>query len=245
MPHDKKGGLRYMRKNMWFPIVLILSIILLSTSCRQAIYSKKQTTSSDCVLEIVYKRGQIFYATEPESDDMKLYVFTSAGQPVFDKDGNSVSSAFLKTGQIVDISYDGYILETNPLQLSGISAISIKSNKANSVDFLVTLISGMFPSTKPSENNNWDIIFKGDDFLNAREKHVMEYILRENWIGEQVTISPEQEADTGKGLIQISASNLTETSVDLEIVTKDGSPDSTASTRTIHAVLTDGSWQIK
>jgi len=233
-----------MRKNIWSTILLIFVLILFPTSCRQAVYSKKVTNKTDCLLKIVYKRGQYFYATEPDSQDTKLYVFTSAGQPVYDQEGNSASATLLKTGQIVNISYDGYILETYPLQLSGISAITVKGVNSNSIDFLVTQISGMFPSTKPAANDNWEIVFKGDNFLADNEKRIMEYILKENWIGAQVTVVPEEEPDEAKGQIQVICSNLTEDSVDLELIVKSADPESTPSERKLHAYLSDGSWKI-
>ncbi len=231
-----------MRKNIWIPVVLILSLFLFSTSCRQAIYSKKITNSTSCLLEIVYKRGQVFYATDPDTDLVDLYVFTSAGQPIYDQSGNTVSSTLLKTGQLVNVSYDGYILETYPRQLSGISAITIEGCKSNRVDFLITQISGMFPSTKPADNNNWDIIFKGDDFLKDNEKRIMEYILKENWIGSQVTVIPQEESIAGKGQISVNISNLTDNSADLEIIVDAGIEGSAPLIRDLHATLTDGTW---
>ncbi|MBR3056428.1 MAG: hypothetical protein IKG93_00520 [Clostridiales bacterium] len=232
-----------MRHKVRLSVLLILAILLFSSSCQKTIYSKKPTTKADCLLEIIYKRGQTYYATEPTKESLKMYIFTSAGQPIFDQDGQQISSASLKTGQIINVSYDGYIIETYPLQFSGISGIKIEGSRSNNVDFLITQISGMFPSTKPEDKKHWDILFSGEPFLSESEKRAIEYILKENWIGAQITVTPEF-SDEEKGTIQVDFSNVGTQSMDVQITVDEKIEGVAPSVRKIHVVLSDGTWTI-
>lgn len=211
------------------------------TGCSQKPYSSVHTDTMERTLEIVYKRGQTCYAIDPEDENSKLYAFTAAGQPVFDQNNQSATGTGLLPGMLVNVEYDGYILETSPSQFSGISRITICDTRANNVDFLVSQISGMFPSTKPEGADEWEIGFGGDELLSSSEKAALEFILREDWAGASVTVEPGQMADPDRGRIYVECSNLAQNGMDLTIVVNDGTMPMT---KAMHVELIGGLWTI-
>ena len=232
-----------MRKRAWLCILLIFSTMCLMTACRQQYYSHKQTNEALKTLEVIFRRGQICYAMPEGGEDRSMYVFSSAGQSVINADGETISNAELKPGMVVDISYDGYVLETLPMQFSGIESIRIKETHANNVDFLFNQINGMFPSTKPSDNTRWEILFEGDDFLGSAEKMALEYFLKETWTGASVTVAPDHDLGVGTGTITLSFSGVTSNSLNMDITIQDGEEEeSTPRTKKTQAILQGCTW---
>ena len=212
-----------------------------SAACSKRRGSRSSKNVTECMLEIVYKKGQMCYAIDPDTEELNLFVFSAAGQPVYDAKEQASSGSILLPGMVVSVEYDGYILETYPSQFSGISKISIRDTKANNVDFLVSQISGMFPSTKPSGALDWEIAFSGDTPLSPGEKRALEYILKENWAGASVTVEPQQdEPDVGRILIDFQ--NVKTDSMDILITVNDGL--NAEMVKELHPVLKDGIWTL-
>ncbi|MBP5491946.1 MAG: hypothetical protein J6Y08_03795 [Clostridiales bacterium] len=233
-----------MQKQRIISFLLVLVMLLSLTSCKKKSLTQTSSVSAKRHMEIVYKRGQTCYAIDPESDEPSLYVFSLAGQPVFDQDDSPVSSTTLVPGMLVEVSYDGYILDSYPSQFSGINKIAVRERRANNVDFLVAQISGMFPSTKPDENNLWEIAFGGTTYLTHVEQKALEYILRENWTGATVTVEPQEEKAFGSGSIQVNFMDIQDDTMELEIIVDDGSGENLPETKRIIASCATGSWVI-
>ena len=231
-----------MRKRAWACILLIFSVNVLASSCKQQYYSHKLTNRVERTLEVIFKRGQVCYGMPEEGDDKSMFVFTSAGQPVFDEQGQSISHTEIMPGTIVNVKYDGYELETYPKQFSGIEEIHVNGYHSNNVDFLFTQINGMFPSTKPNDNTRWEIRFEGEDFLNVAEKTALEYFLKENWTGASVTVMPKDTPVAGFGRITIHFSEATEKTLSMEITIDNGQEGSKPSTKATHATLQGCTW---
>lgn len=233
-----------MRKRAWACALLILSTSMLAASCRQQYYSHKLTNRVERSLEVIFKRGQVCYGMPEEGEDKSMFVFSSAGQPVFDSEGQSISHTEIKPGSIVNVKYDGYELETYPKQFSGIEEIHLSGCHSNNVDFLFTQINGMFPSTKPNDNTRWEIHFEGESFLNEAEKTALEYFLKENWTGAAVTVVPKDTPVVGTGYITVNITEAKDKSLSLEITIDDVQEGSKPSTKKMHAILQGCTWMI-
>ncbi len=232
-----------MRKRAWLCVLLIFSTMCLATACKRQYYSHKQTNEALKTLEVIFKRGQICYAMPEGGEDRSMYVFSAAGQSVLDQEENVISNAELKPGMLVDIAYDGYILETYPMQFSGIDSIRIKETHANNVDFLFNQINGMFPSTKPSDNTHWEILFEGDDFLGSAEKIALEYFLKETWTGASVTVAPDHDMGVDTGTITLNFSDVTTNSLNMDItINANDEETKTPRTKKTHAILQGCTW---
>lgn len=215
---------------------------VLAASCRQQYYSHRLTNRVERTLEVIFKRGQVCYGMPEEGDDKSMFVFSSAGQPVYDADGQSISHTEIKPGTVVNVRYDGYELETYPKQFSGIEEIHINGCHSNNVDFLFTQINGMFPSTKPNDNTKWEIYFEGESFLNEAEKTALEYFLKESWTGATVTVVPKDTPVTGIGRITVRFAEAQESSLSMEITIEDSQEGSKPSTKKTQAVLQGCTW---
>ena len=162
-----------MRKCFFRSLIIILCVLFACSACQSPTNTKETSPTTKVALEIVYKKNQICYAITSSGSDMALYSFNAAAQPIFDQDGKSSTATDLQPGMLVSLEYDGYILETYPAQFSGVSSIRVTGVHANSVEFLGSLVSGMFPSATPEEVERWEITFSGDDFLSAKEKRAL------------------------------------------------------------------------
>ena len=182
-----------MRKHLIRSIILTLCVLFVCCACQSPKNTKDTQPTKKVDLEIVYKRNQLCYSVMAQGDDTNFYVFNAAAQPIYDIYGLSVTAADLAPGMKVSLEYDGYVLETYPLQFSGVSSIRVTDLGANNVEFLSSMISGMFPSSTPSEIEQWEVTFAGDDFLNAKEKRALEYFLNEKWEGAAIKVEPTED----------------------------------------------------
>lgn len=229
-----------MRKCFFRSLIIILCVLFACSACQSPTSTKETAPTTRVALEIVYKKNQICYAITASGSDTTLYTFNAAAQPIFDQDGKSFTATDLLPGMLVSLEYDGYILETYPAQFSGVSSIRVTGVHANSVEFLGSLISGMFPSATPEEVERWEITFSGDEFLSAKEKRALEYKMQEEWSISNVFVDPEESRTKKTGHIKIDALKSGDESVQLTI-----SVDSVAQNpteRKMNVSIQDGKW---
>lgn len=231
-----------MRKHLFCSLLLTLCVLFSCAACQSLTNTKETEPTTRVDLEIVYKRNQLCYSVMENGDDTTLYVFNAAAQPIFDLEGKSATAMDLLPGMTVSLEYDGFVLETYPAQFSGVSEIQVTGQKANSVEFLGSLISGMFPSATPDELERWEITFDGDEFLNAKEKKALEYKMQEEWKGANVVVEPSEQYLSKTGHILITTEKAGESSVQLTIHMDSGYSDATQRRMTIS--LKDGQWSV-
>ncbi|MBQ4185720.1 MAG: hypothetical protein II657_05080 [Clostridiales bacterium] len=229
-----------MRKCFFRSLIIILCVLFACSACHAPTNSKETSPTTKVDLEIVYKKNQICYAVTSTGEDTALYTFNAAAQPIFDLDGKSSTATDLQPGMLVSLEYDGYILETYPAQFSGVSSIHVSGVHANSVEFLGSLISGMFPTATPEEVARWEITFSGDDFLSAKEKRALEYKIQEEWTDANVFVDPEESLTKKTGHIKIDAKKGENDTVQLTIRVDSVVQDPTERKMTVS--IQDGKW---
>lgn len=229
-----------MRKCFCRSLIIILCVLFACSACQSPTNSKVTEPTTSVGLEIVYKKNQICYAIMTQGQDTTLYTFNAAAQPIFDRDGNSITATDLLPGMLVSLEYDGYILETYPAQFSGVSSIRETGVHANSVEFLGSLISGMFPSATPGEVARWEITFSGDEFLSEKEKRALEFKIQEEWTDANVLVDPDETLTKKTGHIKIDAKNGEGDTVELTIGVDSVIHD--PSERKMTVKLQDGKW---
>ncbi|MBR5417883.1 MAG: hypothetical protein IK109_07640 [Clostridiales bacterium] len=224
-------------------ILLILCVIFSCVSCAKPTTSEETQPTTTIDLQIVYKNNQFCYSIIENGNDTSLYMFNAAAQPIFDIYGLSATAADLAPGMKVSLEYDGYVLETYPLQFSGVSSIRVTDLGANNVEFLSSMISGMFPSSTPSEIEQWEVTFSGDEFLNAKEKHALEYFLNQKWEGAAIKVEPtEEETKKNSGRIAITTTNNPDETVTLKVNIASGLETQAPMERTMTVHLEKGKW---
>ena len=224
-------------------IMLILCLLVSCVSCMQPGTSEQMQPTTTIDLQIVYKNNQICYSIIETGNDTSLYLFNAAAQPIYDIYGLSATAADLQPGMKVSLSYDGYVLETYPLQFSGVSEIRVTDLGANSVEFLSSMISGMFPSSIPAEIEQWEVTFSGDEFLNAKERRALEFFLNEKWEGAAIKVEPkEEDKRKNSGRIQIATTDNGDETVTLTVNIASGLPDQAPMERTMTVHLENGKW---
>ena len=224
-------------------ILLSIFVLFSCVSCSQPVNSEQTQPATMIDVQIVYKNNQICYSIIENGDDTSLYMFNAAAQPIYDIYGLSATAADLQPGMKVSLSYDGYILETYPLQFSGVSEIRVTDLGANSVEFLSSMISGMFPSSTPAEIEQWEITFSGDEFLNAKEKRALEFFLNEKWEGAAIKVEPkDEEKRKNAGRINVTTTNNKDETVTLTVNIASGLPDQAPMERTMTVHLEKGKW---
>ena len=239
----KKGRRCMLGRHRWLVMIVTVSILFTLVSCSRTSPSDESKNKTRIELEIVYKKNQLCYAIAHSDTDSSLYFFNAAGQPIFDEEGDSVTSRALTPGMIVSLEYDGYVLETYPCQFSDVSEVRITGSDSNNVDFLTSQISEMFPS-HAEDVTDWAVVFDGEDFLSAREKRALEMILRERWEGAVITVEPGQEQVDQVGRIKIHVEKKTDTSVTLQIRIEPGLGRSLPLERNVTASLENGTWTV-
>ena len=224
-------------------ILLILCVIFSCVSCAKPTTSEETQPTTTIDLQIVYKNNQFCYSIIENGNDTSLYMFNAAAQPIFDIYGLSATAADLAPGMKVSLEYDGYVLETYPLQFSGVSSIRVTDLGANNVEFLSSMISGMFPSSTPSEIEQWEVTFSGDEFLNAKEKRALEYFLNQKWEGAAIKVEPtEEEMKKNSGRIAITTTNNPDETVTLKVNIASGLETQAPMERTMTVHLEKGKW---
>ena len=221
-----------------------MSVLFFCASCTKPGPSGESGNKTHIDLEIVYKRNQLCYAIAEKDEDTSLYVFNAAGQPIYDMDGSSVTTASVKPGMTVSLAYDGYVLQTYPCQFSDVSEVRITGSKSNSVEFISTQISNMFPSSTPADMSRWEISFDGDAFLSAKEKRALEVVLKEKWVDTVVTVEPEKDPSDPAGVITVDVHRITDTSVTLKILVSEANGDVPFLTKDLSASLKNGIWTV-
>ena len=223
--------------------MLMICLLFSCVSCTQPITSEETQPTTSIDLEIVYKNNQVCYSVIENGNDTSLYMFNAAAQPIYDIYGLSATAADLQPGMRVSLDYDGYVLETYPMQFSGVSAIHVTSLGANSVEFLSSMISGMFPSSTPGEIEQWEVSFTGDEFLTAKEKNALAYFLNEKWDGAVIKVEPKDE-DKRKnaGQIRITTKDNGDETVSLTVYIASGLADQAPMERTMTVHLEKGRW---
>ena len=233
-----------MRKHLIRSIILTLCVLFVCCACQSPKNTKDTQPTKKVDLEIVYKRNQLCYSVMAQGDDTSFYVFNAAAQPIFDTEGNAITAMNLTPGMLVSVEYDGYILETYPAQFSGVSEIRVTGMYANSVEFACSLLSGMFPSAMPDDIERWEIFFEGENFLSAKEKKALEYIIGEEWGGADIVVDPEQSHTKKTGHITITTSKAGDDSITLKTLVDSGVEGSTPAERTMTVSIQDGKWSI-
>lgn len=237
---EERSGL--VKTGKLLSLICSVTLLLPVFGCSKLDPSKATQHTENFDVEIVYKRNQICYAVSMEESNTSLYSFNAAGLPVYAQDGSASTASMLKPGMCVSVKYDGYLLETYPAQFSGVTEVTINASNANDVEYLAKQISGMFPSTSPSDISRWDISFQGVSFLSEREKVALKHILSENWGDANISIDAEGTASEGTGHILVQTDECSDTSLLLSITVDTGKDDETPMTRTIQATRTDGAW---
>ena len=233
-----------MRKHLYRVIILTVCVLFVCSACHAPTKTKTTQPTTKVSLEIVYKRNQMCYAIKTEGTDTSLYTFNAAAQPIFDLEGKSATAADLLPGMLVSVDYDGYILETYPAQFSGVSGIRVTGMHANSVEFMSSLISGMFPSATPDEVERWEIAFKGERFLSDKEERALEYMMSEEWVGSQVVVNPQESFTKKTGHIMITTEKAGDESVTLTINADSGAAGSRPTERKMTVSIKDGKWSM-
>lgn len=229
-----------MRKYFFRSLVVILCVLFACTACQSPTNAKETKPATKVDLEIVYKKNQICYSIMTQGSNTTLYTFNAAAQPIFDLNGKSATATDLEPGMLVSLEYDGYILETYPAQFSGVSSIRVTGVDANSVEFLGSLISGMFPSATPEEVARWEITFSGDDFLSEKEKRALEYKIQEEWTDANVFVDPDETRTKRTGHIKIDVQKGEDNTVQLTIRVDSVVQD--PAERKMTVLLSDGKW---
>lgn len=224
--------------------VCVLAMLLSLVACSKFDPSKATEHSETFDVEIIYKRNQICYAIAQQDGNTSLYTFNAAGLPVVNVDGSSLTASDLKPGMCVSVKYDGYMLETYPAQFSGVKEVTVNAYSPNNVDFIAKQLSGMFPSTAPTDVQRWFISFSGETYLNEREKIALDYILSENWSNVDVTIDPTSKVTEGTGRIQVQVNTYDSSVLDLIISVDTGLEGDTPVSRKLHATMVDGAWSL-
>lgn len=231
-----------MRKHVIFSLILTLCVLFSCAACQSPTPTEESIPTTKVELEIVYKSNQLCYAVMHQGDDICLYQFNAAAQPITDIEGHPATAVDLLPGMIVSVEYDGYILETYPAQFSGVSGIHVIGKYANSVEFLGSMISAMFPSTSPEDVERWEIAFSGDEFLSPKEKRALEFLMGEEWLGARVSVEPEQSYTKKTGHIVVNAEKGEGESYKITISVDTGLPDQEPIERSMNVTLTDGQW---
>lgn len=232
-----------MRKSFFRSFIIILCVLFSCAACQSPTNTKETSPTTKVDLEIVYKRNQLCYSIMTQGTNTTLYTFNAAAQPIFDQQGKPITATDLVPGMLVSLEYDGYILETYPEQFSGVSSIRVTGVDSNSVEFLGSLISGMFPSATPEEVERWEITFSGDEFLSEKEKRALEYKFREEWSDTDVLVNPEESRTKKTGHIKIDAVKSGDATFQLTISLDSVVQDPTDRKMTV--TLKDGKWTME
>jgi hypothetical protein len=233
-----------MRKNIIRSLILTVCVLFACCGCQTPRNTKDSKPTTRVDLEIVYKRNQMCYAIMAQGEDTNLYVFNAAAQPIFDQEGKSATAANIIPGMLVSLEYDGYILETYPAQFSGVSSIRATGIRANSVEFMGTLISGMFPSATPDEVERWEISFEGEQFLSAKEERALEHMISEEWVGSQVVVNPKESYTKKTGYVVVTTEKAGEDKASLTIRVDSGVEGSRPTERKMTVSIKDGRWSM-
>lgn len=232
-----------MRKRAVLCILLVLCMLLPCTSC-DAMATQDTIVKTRINLLIVLKNNQICYAVPQNGSNNVFYSFNAAAQPIYDIEGKAATAADLTPGMLVTLEFDGYVLETYPAQFSDVSGIWVTGVRANNVEFLTNLISGMFPSTSPEEVERWQVSFEGGyQFLKPNEMRALEFILQEQWTNSGIKV--EKDKDTKKtGHILVTAEETRDEDDSVHLTIRVERPDADPIERNIKAAKKDGKWTI-
>ena len=140
-----------------------------------------RTTSAILSAKIMEIKGTSFLAANmtPEANDGDIYWINAEKPDVMGVSGNKLKSDALEAGMLVDIAYDGTVMESYPMGLGGVSSIRIKEEGDDIAGLYKSVIKDLY-ETDEGLNGGIERIafdFSGISNLTEAEKTALVYSL--------------------------------------------------------------------
>ncbi len=115
----------------------------------------EQGTSVIMSAKVMDMDGNTFPAANMDKDanDTDIYRINTGDTQMLDKTGSKTDVGSLKNGMLIDISYDGTVLESFPMQLGNIKSISIREEGDDLAGLYLKVIKDMY-EVDPGLNGN-------------------------------------------------------------------------------------------
>jgi len=177
-------------------LVIIVTFMLLigTAACSQAGMEPSGHTGSDdtgsdtsadgyvtLTAKIMEIKGTSFLAANMAEDanDADIYWIHAGDTEVIGVSGEKLKSDALKEGMLVDILYDGVIMESYPMQIGNIKSIRVKEEGDDLAGFYMTVINDLY-ETDPGLNDGIECMafdLSGVSNITETEKTALVYRL--------------------------------------------------------------------
>lgn len=130
-----------------------------------------QDTDTVLLVKIMDKDGGSFLAASMDdgANGADIYMINAEKIKLFDKNGGSADIGELKTGMLVDIYYDGTVMESFPMQLGGIKHIQIREEGDDIAGLYMQVIKDLY-KVDPGLNSDIErLAFNLNDVTNLTE----------------------------------------------------------------------------
>lgn len=181
-----------MRK--FFIVIMMLMIVISVAACSQAGMEPTGNTGSDdtgsgspvdgnitLTARIMEIKGTSFLAANMAevANDADIYWIHAGDTEVVGVSGGKLKSDALKEGMLVDILYDGIVMDSYPMQIGNMKSIRVREEGNDLAGFYMTVINDLY-ETDPGLNDGIERMafdFSGISNLTETEKSALVYRL--------------------------------------------------------------------
>ena len=128
-----------------------------------------------------------------------LYFVSIKDVPIYDKDGQAINSEELKAGMMIDVYYDGSILETYPSRVANVSSIYITEEDYDMVGFYMDLVQDIYEDDEAlnADINKIVLDLTKTDNITTSEKYALAYLVGNEYSVESFLSTYEQLKEDG------------------------------------------------